>query len=164
MTLIGDLLQINNMVDERLNLLNKEKCNSIEEYNEKSNNKLPYIFTIIDEFAYYFSGVYTKMVEKKKQLLHDILVKCKKVGIYFICASQRPGTLNKRLRNMFDTKISFKVSSFYDSIIILGQAGAEKLERGDMLLINKGKESIIKAPLPLDSDIERICMGKNKEE
>lgn len=65
---------------------------------------------------------------------------------------------------MFDTKIAFRVSEYTDSLIILGQVGAEKLERGDMLLINKGKESIIKAPLPLDSDIERICMGKNKEE
>ena len=58
--------------------------------------------------------------------------KARAAGIFLFLATQRPDskTLSGRLRDNLPTKIVFKVSKHQSSTIILGETGAEKLQKG----------------------------------
>lgn len=92
---------------------------------------MPYIVLVIDELA----DLFARNKNTKDDIL-KIIQKSRAAGIHLIAATQRPSvdTVSGIIKSNFPTRIAFRVSSYEDSRVILGSAGAEKLlGDGDML-------------------------------
>ena len=85
-------------------------------------------------------------------------------GIHIIMATQRPSVdvITGTIKANFPTRISFQVSSKFDSRTILGTEGSERLlGKGDMLLMmGGGRTTRIHGPFVSDKEVEKI-VGKN---
>ncbi len=83
------------------------------------------------------------------------------VGIHLILATQRPSreVITGLIKANFPTRISFKVSSRVNSLIVLDDTGAETLlGNGDMLFLPPGTSHMVRAQGAYirDEDINRI--------
>lgn len=110
---------------------------NIGSYNEAATTKLPYIIVIIDEVADLMM-VAGKEVEASVQRLAQM---ARAAGIHVIMATQRPSVdvITGTIKANFPTRISFAVTSKFDSQTILGEKGAEQLlGMGDMLFMSGG--------------------------
>ncbi len=134
-------------VDRRYSLFRNAYCRSISDYNQKidegqlSKNDghchLPYIVTIIDEFADLIM-----IVGKDVALpIARIALKARAVGIHIVIATQCPkaDVVTGIIKVNFPCRIAFRVASMADSMTILDCPGANMLiGRGDMLFNNCG--------------------------
>lgn len=110
---------------------------NISGFNEVSERRIPYIVIVIDEVADLMM-VAGKEVEKVVQRLAQM---ARAAGIHVIMATQRPSVdvITGTIKANFPTRISFAVTSKFDSRVILGEQGAEQLlGMGDMLLMSGG--------------------------
>lgn len=142
---ISDLTKATNAlqwaVDEmerRFRLIREARVRDIEEYNSTPDvmtfkkKKMPYIVIIIDEFSDF-------IMQGKKEVEDKIIrlgQKARAAGIHIILATQYPTTeyVTGGIKANFPSRIAFKVASNVNSVVILGQPGAEKLlGHGDML-------------------------------
>lgn len=106
-----------------------------------SEQKLPYIVVVIDEFADLMM-VAGKEVE---YCVARIAQKARAAGIHLILATQRPSTdvITGVIKANFPTRIAFQVSSAIDSRTILSTNGAENLlGKGDMLFMPPGTSKL----------------------
>ncbi len=116
-------------MDERYTLFSKKFCKNLEDYNQKSTQKLPYIVCVIDEFA--------DLMAVNSKVQNDVIrlaQKARASGIHLILATQRPSVdvVSGVLKANFPTRLAYKVASSTDSRTILDQTGAENLvSRGD---------------------------------
>jgi S-DNA-T family DNA segregation ATPase FtsK/SpoIIIE len=151
---------LNNMVNEmnrRYMLMSKAKVKNIENYNEKHEEKLPYIVIVIDELADLMmtSG---KDVEVSIARLAQM---ARASGIHLIVATQRPSVdvVTGLIKANLPSRISFKVGQKIDSKVILDQFGAETLlGKGDMLFTPPGQNGLVRlhAPFTSEEEIEKI--------
>ena len=139
-------------MDERYMLLSKAGENKITDYNEKYKARklnpknghrfLPYIVTIVDEYAdlTMTMGASPEVRAASKSITNSIIRLAQKgraAGIHVIIATQRPSVdvISGVIKGNFPLRIAFRVASRTDSMTILDSPGAEKLiGRGDMLL------------------------------
>ena len=124
-------------MERRYSLMNELSTRSLEGYNQKSENKLPYIVVFIDEMADLMMTA-GKEVEHYVQRLAQMARAC---GIHLVMATQRPSVdiITGSIKANFPSRISFQVASKYDSRTVLGEIGAEQLlGNGDMLLMKNG--------------------------
>ena len=124
-------------MERRYSLMNEENTRSIEGYNEKSIERLPYIVVFIDEMADLMMTA-GKEVEHYVQRLAQMARAC---GIHLVMATQRPSVdiITGSIKANFPSRISFQVASKYDSRTVLGEIGAEQLlGNGDMLMSKNG--------------------------
>ena len=124
-------------MERRYSLMNEENTRSLEGYNEKSIEKLPYIVVFIDEMADLMMTA-GKEVEHYVQRLAQMARAC---GIHLVMATQRPSVdiITGSIKANFPSRISFQVASKYDSRTVLGEIGAEQLlGNGDMLMTKNG--------------------------
>ena len=124
-------------MERRYSLMNEENTRSLEGYNEKSLEKLPYIVVFIDEMADLMMTA-GKEVEHYVQRLAQMARAC---GIHVVMATQRPSVdiITGSIKANFPSRISFQVASKYDSRTVLGEMGAEQLlGNGDMLMSKNG--------------------------
>ena len=124
-------------MERRYSLMNEENTRSLEGYNEKSIEKLPYIVVFIDEMADLMMTA-GKEVEHHVQRLAQMARAC---GIHLVMATQRPSVdiITGSIKANFPSRISFQVASKYDSRTVLGEIGAEQLlGNGDMLMSKNG--------------------------
>ena len=108
---------------------------------EISQEKLPYIVVVIDEFADLMM-VAGKEVE---YCVARIAQKARAAGIHLILATQRPSTdvITGVIKANFPTRMAFQVSSAIDSRTILSTNGAESLlGKGDMLFMPPGTSKL----------------------
>lgn len=134
-------------MDNRYMLMSKANVRSVEEYNRKFCNHalnpenghkyMPYIVTIVDEFADLI------MVGGKEVPMHiaRIAQKGRAAGMHIIIATQRPSAdvISGMIKNNFPGRIAFRVMSMVDSKTILDRPGANQLiGRGDMLFLTNG--------------------------
>lgn len=134
-------------MDNRYQLMSEANVRSVEEYNnkycrhalnpEKGHKYMPYIVTIVDEFADLI------MVGGKDVPMHiaRIAQKGRAAGMHIIIATQRPSTdvISGMIKNNFPGRIAFRVMSMVDSKTILDRPGANQLiGRGDMLFLTNG--------------------------
>ena len=138
-------------MDDRYELLSKALVNNVKLYNEKYKSRhllpsdghkfMPYIVTIIDEYADLTMSVggsaESKAAAKSIQTsIIRLAQKGRAAGIHVVLATQRPSVdvISGIIKANFPTRIAFRVTSRTDSMTILDQPGAEKLiGRGDML-------------------------------
>ncbi|MDP4840469.1 MAG: DNA translocase FtsK [Alphaproteobacteria bacterium] len=117
---------------------------------------LPYIVVIVDEMADLMM-VAGKDIESAVQRLAQM---ARAAGIHVIMATQRPSVdvITGTIKANFPTRISFQVTSKFDSRTILGEQGAEQLlGRGDMLFMEAGgRIQRIHGPFVSDEEVERI--------
>ena len=128
-------------MERRYSLMNEENTRSLEGYNEKSLEKLPYIVVFIDEMADLMMTA-GKEVEHHVQRLAQMARAC---GIHLVMATQRPSVdiITGSIKANFPSRISFQVASKYDSRTVLGEIGAEQLlGNGDMLMSKNGANLI----------------------
>ena len=124
-------------MERRYSLMNEENTRSLEGYNLKSLEKLPYIVVFIDEMADLMMTA-GKEVEHYVQRLAQMARAC---GIHLVMATQRPSVdiITGSIKANFPSRISFQVASKYDSRTVLGEIGAEQLlGNGDMLMSKNG--------------------------
>lgn len=151
----GTLAWVVQEIAYRYSLFSRVGVKNIDTYNSKeySFEKLPYIIVIIEEFADFIN------IDKneKETLIQDIVKNAEKTGIYLIIATDRPSVdiTNGLIKVNINTRVAFKVSSQFNSKIILDEAGAEKLfGYGDMLLKEKWKPNLIRCQCAYISEDE----------
>ena len=138
-------------MDQRYELLSKARVPNIKLYNEKYQNRhllptdghhfLPYIVTVIDEYADLTmsvggSGDSKNTARSITTSIIRLAQKGRAAGIHVILATQRPSAdvSTGLIKTNFPTRIAFRVVSRIDSSVILDSTGAEKLiGKGDML-------------------------------
>ncbi len=118
--------------------------------------ELPYIVVVVDEFADLML-VAGKDVENAIQRLAQM---ARAAGIHLIMATQRPSVdvITGVIKANFPTRISFQVTSKFDSRTILGDSGAEQLlGMGDMLyMASGGKIQRVHGPFVADEEVEHV--------
>lgn len=138
-------------MDQRYELLSKALVPNIKLYNEKFKDRrllpteghrfLPYIVTVIDEYADLTmsvggSGESKNTARSITTSIIRLAQKGRAAGIHVILATQRPSAdvITGLIKTNFPTRIAFRVVSRIDSSVILDSTGAEKLiGKGDML-------------------------------
>ena len=139
-------------MDARYELLSKGLVNNIKLYNSKwkehhlradeGHHFLPYIVTVIDEYADLTMSVGAGPESKAlaRRITTSVIRLAQKgraAGLHVILATQRPtvDVITGLIKANFPMRIAFRVTSRIDSATILDQPGADKLiGRGDMLL------------------------------
>lgn len=138
----------------RFKQFQKHRCRNIQTYNERfPNDPLPYIVTIIDEFADVTS---TKENEK---LIIELSRKARASGIHLVLATQRPSStvVTGDIKTNIPTRIAFAVPSHIDSRVILDENGAENLnKKGDMILKDDDGPERIQGCFISDEEIEQL--------
>jgi DNA segregation ATPase FtsK/SpoIIIE-like protein len=150
-------------MDRRFTVLSSYRCANLEDYEEKKKGHesqfedMPYIVTVIDEFADLMQtggNEVTKYVTRIAQ-------KARACGIHLIIATQRPSKDNVPMiiKANVPCRIGLSCSSQIDSRVILDENGAETLlGKGDLLFKCPGKKSLIRAQSPFISnkDIDTV--------
>lgn len=117
---------------------------------------LPYIIVIVDEMADLML-VAGKEIESTVQRLAQM---ARAAGIHLIMATQRPSVdvITGTIKANFPTRISFQVTSRFDSRTILSEQGAEQLlGRGDMLYMEPGGKIVrVHGPFVSDQEVEHV--------
>ena len=143
-------------MERRYSLMNEENTRSLEGYNHKSVEKLPYIVVFIDEMADLMMTA-GKEVEHYVQRLAQMARAC---GIHLVMATQRPSVdiITGSIKANFPSRISFQVASKYDSRTVLGEIGAEQLlGNGDMLMSKNGGNLIrYQSAFISDSEVNKL--------
>ena len=139
-------------MERRYSMMNEEGTRSLEGYNEKSQEKLPFIVVFIDEMADLMMTA-GKEVEHYVQRLAQMARAC---GIHLVMATQRPSVdiITGSIKANFPSRISFQVASKYDSRTVLGEIGAEQLLGNGDLLMSKNGSSLIRYQSAFISDNE----------
>ena len=119
-------------MDRRFDVLSKFGARDIASFNQRSEEKLPYLVIIIDELA---DLMVTAMQEVEGPIVR-LAQMARAVGIHLVLATQRPSVdvITGLIKANIPARIAFAVASSMDSRTIIDQVGAEKLlGRGDML-------------------------------
>lgn len=144
-------------MDRRFTVLSKCRVANLEAYNELKAGResqyedMPYIVTVIDEFADLMQtggNEVTKYVTRIAQ-------KARACGIHLIIATQRPSKDNVPMiiKANVPCRIGLSCSSQIDSRVILDENGAETLlGKGDLLFKCPGRKTLIRAQSPFISD------------
>lgn len=148
-----------NEMEIRYRDLEKHGVRNITEFNALGGVKfMPYKVVVIDEFADLI--LRSKREEKKKKarltkrqvpdidmemMIVRLAQMARAVGIHLIIATQRPSVdvITGLIKANFPSRIALTTASPTDSIVILGEPGAEKLAgKGDMLFIHPGGQKV----------------------
>lgn len=126
------------IMEDRYVQLSKAGYSSWNDYRRTHSNE-PFVVVLIDEL------VDLLLQDKKKDMyvsLTRLLQKARAAGIHIVANTQRPSAkvVDGVLKANMPTQIALRTTSHYDSRIIIGTDGAEKLVgKGDMLVNYNGK-------------------------
>jgi len=144
-------------MEARYKMLAKIAVRNITSFNQKSEEKLPYIVVIIDELA----DLMMVAQEDIENAITRLAQLSRAVGIHMILATQRPSVdvVTGVIKANFPARISFKVASKVDSRTVLDMNGADKLlGKGDMLFLEPGSPKPVRAQgtFLTDPEIEKV--------
>jgi len=144
-------------MEVRYKMLAKISVRNITAFNQKSEEKLPYIVVIIDELA----DLMMVSPEDIENAITRLAQLSRAVGIHMILATQRPSVdvVTGVIKANFPARISFKVASKVDSRTVLDMNGADKLlGKGDMLFLEPGRPKPVRAQgtYLTDPEIEKV--------
>lgn len=144
-------------MSQRYELLQGAGVRNITTYNDKADERLPYIVVVIDELADLMmtSGKYVE------QALCRLAQMGRATGIHLVVATQRPSVdvITGLIKANFPSRISFAVASNTDSRTVLDASGAELLlGRGDMLYqaVDMPRPQRIQGCFVSDAEVVRV--------
>jgi len=149
------MLQVRNIeqYNKKLELMVQSGDETLEKL--ESQEKLPYIVVIIDEFADLMMESGREIEDNVAKLAH----KARAVGIHLVLATQRPSidVITGTIKNNFPSRIALAVPSKHDSRTIIDVVGAEKLlGHGDMLFMPPKTASLIRLHCAFVSEEEAL--------
>lgn len=157
-TAVNTLKWLIGEMTRRYKLFSDARVRNIDLYNSLQDiEPLPYIVVVIDELA-------DLMMIARNEIENSIIRLAqlsRAAGIHLILATQRPSVnvITGVIKANLPSRISFQVTSKFDSRTILDRIGAEKLlGRGDLLFIPPGSSSLmrIQGCLVSDEEIENV--------
>ena len=119
----------------RLKMLEGMDINSIYEYegNENFQNKFPEIIIVFEELADFlvFDKIFFESYIKRITAISEI------TGIYMVIATSRsiPEVITNGIKSSFWNRITFRLPSENESIIAIGEGGAEKINKPGLCLV-----------------------------
>ena len=128
-------------MDNRYKIFSDIGVRDIESYNKKSEIKMTRIVVFIEELA-------DLIIQQGSDIISNItrlVVKARACGIHIILSTQRPEAefMTGKLRSNFQCSVAFATASQFDSKMIIGVKGAEKLKgNGDGLFRPNDNELI----------------------
>jgi DNA segregation ATPase FtsK/SpoIIIE-like protein len=154
------VIVLRSLVDEmmgRFRQLEQAGVKNIASYNEKIDERMPYLVILVDELA----DLMLTAAGDVERLLVRLAQLGRATGVHLVVATQRPSVdvVTGLIKANFPSRISFAVMSQIDSRTILDSVGAEKLlGRGDMLYmpIDKPKPSRVQGAFLNDHEIEGV--------
>ncbi len=154
------VIVLRSLVDEmmgRFRQLEQAGVKNIASYNEKKDQRMPYLVILVDELA----DLMLTAAGDVERLLVRLAQLGRATGVHLVVATQRPSVdvVTGLIKANFPSRISFAVMSQIDSRTILDSVGAEKLlGRGDMLYmpIDKPKPSRVQGAFLNDNEIEGV--------
>jgi len=170
MTEIGDIVttieSLCEVMDRRYKLLKMADAPNVKEYNKKVakggldsdiHKHMPYIVVVIDEY----SDMMMTAGRAFEQPLCQLAQLSRAVGIHLVISTQRPSAsiITGFIKANFPCRICCRVTSKYDSRIVLDNDGAERLiGSGDMLFQqNAGLIRIQGAYIDEVNDLPALC-------
>ena len=110
--------RLEKLIKERAEILDKENCRNVINYNKTHDKKMSYIIFVIDELIQLVSD------NDCKRILHNFMSKCASYGIYFVLATQdlTKETIGKCKMNCSQI-IGFHTFDETDSNTLIGKGG-----------------------------------------
>lgn len=144
-------------MERRYEVLEKHGVRSLEGYNDRSEQQMPYVVVVIDELADLMMAAAAKVEDAVIRLAQ----KARAVGIHLVVATQRPSVdvITGMIKANIPSRIAFAVSSQVDSRVILDGPGAEALlGKGDMLFkpVYAMRPSRIQGAFISDSEVGKV--------
>lgn len=121
-------------MERRLRTMSAAGKRNIADYNEATDERMPYIVIVIDELA----DLMMMAARDVEALIVRIAQKARAVGIHLVLATQSPRVtvITGLIKANVPARIAFTVAQEVESRIILDHSGAEKLlGMGDMLYL-----------------------------
>src|ERR1051325_91265 len=149
-------------MEERYDLLSRARVRGIAGFNELTREevlrrvqpdeeeakripeKMPYIVIFVDEM----NDLMMTMKREVEGHIIRLAQKSRAAGIHLVVATQKPtvDVITGLIKSNLPARICFQVSSRSDSRVVLDEMGADKLlDRGDMLFLQPGTSTIIRA-------------------
>jgi hypothetical protein len=143
------LMYVKEEMERRNKIFKENSVTDIEEFNEKSKQKMRYKYIVIDEIA-----SIQELPKKEKEELEKLLVlissRARNTGQIMLISTQRPDSKNLDSfvkAQVSSTIISLKVNNKYTSETVIGREGAENLIRpGHAIVIDQTGETITQMP------------------
>lgn len=152
-------------MENRYRVLAKTGFKHMKDFNEwfdenraeaeaRGYKKMPYFVCVIDEWA--------DLVMQDKSVDDPVMrlgQKARAAGIHVIIATQRPSAeiLSSKIKANIASRVCMGVVDSMNSMIVLDQTGAEKLNTpGDSLIMYKGNITRVKFPYLSDKEISDI--------
>ena len=127
-TALKMLDEVSEEMEARFSKLQSNRLKNIDELEEK----IPHLFIIFDELE-----LYRKDKEDYLGKMCKIAQKGRAAGIHLILSSQRPiyEGISMTLLSNISLKVAFRMVTYDESIKIIGQSGAENIDRQGRALI-----------------------------
>src|SRR5215207_3186196 len=138
-------------------VLEKAGMRSLDGYNDRGAEQMPYVVVVIDELA----DLMMTAAAKVENAVIRLAQKARAVGIHLVVATQRPSVdvITGMIKANIPSRIAFAVSSQIDSRVILDAPGAESLlGMGDMLFkpVSALRPSRVQGAFISEPEVERV--------
>jgi S-DNA-T family DNA segregation ATPase FtsK/SpoIIIE len=144
-------------MERRYEVLEKAGVRSLDGYNDRGAEQMPYVVIVIDELA----DLMMTAAAKVEDAVIRLAQKARAVGIHLVVATQRPSVdvITGMIKANIPSRIAFAVSSQIDSRVILDTPGAESLlGMGDMLFkpVSAVRPSRVQGAFISEPEVERV--------
>ena len=144
-------------MERRYEVLEKAGVRSLDGYNDRGAEQMPYVVVVIDELA----DLMMTAAAKVEDAVIRLAQKARAVGIHLVVATQRPSVdvITGMIKANVPSRIAFAVSSQIDSRVILDTPGAESLlGMGDMLFkpVSAIRPSRVQGAFISEPEVERV--------
>lgn len=150
-------------MERRYEVLEKHGARSLDGYNERFEQQMPYVVVVIDELADLMMAAASKVEDAVIRLAQ----KARAVGIHLVVATQRPSVdvITGMIKANIPSRIAFAVSSQVDSRVILDTPGAEALlGSGDMLFkpVTSLRSSRVQGAYITEKEVDEIVSASTE--
>lgn len=144
-------------MNKRYRMFQEAGARDINDYNERAENKVPYILIVVDELA----DIMVIAPAEVEKAITRLAQMARATGLHLVLATQRPSidVLTGLIKANIPCRVAFNVTSQVDSRVVLDMPGAEKLlGKGDMLYLppDRSKPIRIQSPFVSNEEMGRI--------